>query len=122
VYKTATGIALTARLGDAPPRTFEGSRADLDLLLQQAAEAVYRFSQPYRYSDYLEQHGRSEQAIQVISDLATGGARSERGWAYAEWAVFDLNDHASPGCPMPWRRPCLRSITIRSRRNERWRR
>jgi tetratricopeptide (TPR) repeat protein len=95
VYKTATGIALTARLGDAPPRTFEGSRADLDLLLQQAAEAVYRFSQPYRYSDYLEQHGRSEQAIQVISDLATGGARSERGWAYAEWAVFDLNDHAN---------------------------
>jgi tetratricopeptide (TPR) repeat protein len=95
VYKTAAGIALTARLGDAPPRTFEGSRADLDLLLQQAAEAVYRFSQPYRYSDYLEQHGRSEQAIQVISELATGGARSERGWAYAEWSVFDLNDHAN---------------------------
>lgn len=93
VYKTATGLALTARLGDAPPRTLEGSRADLDLLLQQAAEAVYRFSQPYRYSDYLEQHGRPEEAIQVISDLATGGARSERGWAYAEWALFDLNDH-----------------------------
>jgi hypothetical protein len=95
VYKTATGIALTARLGDTPPQTFEGSREELDPLLQQAAEAVYRFSQPYRYSDYLEQHGRSEQAIQVISDLATSGAPSERGWAYAEWAVFDLNDHAN---------------------------
>jgi hypothetical protein len=36
VYKTSTGIAVTARLGDAPPRSFEGSRADLDRLLQQA--------------------------------------------------------------------------------------
>lgn len=95
VYESATGIALTARLGDAPPETFEGSRADLDLLIQQAAEAIYRFSQPYRYSDYLEQHGRTEQAVQVISDLATTGARSERAWAYAEWALFDLNDHAN---------------------------
>lgn len=95
VYKTATGIALTARLGDAPPETFEGSRADLDRLLQQAAEAVYRFSQPYRYSDYLEQHGRTEQAEQVISELATSGVPSERPWAYAEWAVYDLNDHAN---------------------------
>lgn len=39
--------------------------------------------------------GRSEQAVQVNSDLATSGARSERGWAYAEWSVFDLNDHAN---------------------------
>ena len=53
VYKTSTGIAVTARLGDTPPRTFAGSPADLDLLLQQAAESVYRFSQPYRFSVYL---------------------------------------------------------------------
>ena len=93
VYKTSTGIALTARLADTPPRTFEGSTASLDLLLQQAAESVYRFNQPYRFSDYLEQHGRVEEAIGVISDLATNGPPSERGWAYAEWALFDLNDH-----------------------------
>jgi hypothetical protein len=93
VYKTSTGIALTARLGDTPPRTFEGSMASLDPLLQQAAESVYRFNQPYRFSDYLEQHGRVDEAIGVISDLATNGPPSERGWAFGEWALFDLNDY-----------------------------
>ena len=67
--------------------------ASLDLLLQQAAESVYRFNQPYRFSDYLEQHGRVEEAIGVISHLATNGPPSERGWAYAEWALFNLNDY-----------------------------
>jgi tetratricopeptide (TPR) repeat protein len=94
VYKTSTGIAVTARLGDAPPQTFEGLRADLDKLLQQAAESVYRFNQPYRFSSFLEQHGRLDEAIEVISGLASGGPRSERGWAYAQWAQFDVNDHA----------------------------
>jgi tetratricopeptide (TPR) repeat protein len=94
VYKTSTGIAVTARLGDAPPQTFEGSRADLDKLLQQAAESVYRFNQPYRFSSFLEQHGRLDEAIEVISELASSGPRSERGWAYAQWAQFDINDHA----------------------------
>ena len=93
VFKTSTGIAVTARLGDTPPRTFEGSPADLDRLLQQAAESVYRFNQPYRFSDYLEQHGRVDEAVGVISDLATNGPPSERGWAYAEWAVFNTNDY-----------------------------
>ncbi len=96
VYKTSGGVAVTARLGGTPARTFEGPRADLDLLLQQAAESIYRFNQPYRFSDYLEQHGRVDEAIAVISDLATNGPPGERGWAYAEWGLFDLNDHGDP--------------------------
>jgi len=95
VYRTSTGIAVIARLGDAPPQTFEGSPADLDRLLQQAAESVYRFNQPYRFSDYLEQHGRVEEAIGVISDLATNGPPIERAWAYGQWAIFELNDYAN---------------------------
>ncbi|HEY5411428.1 MAG TPA: hypothetical protein VIJ94_11960 [Caulobacteraceae bacterium] len=93
VYKTSAGVAVTARLGDTPPRTFEGSRAEVDSLVQQAAESIYRFSQPYRYSGYLEQHDRVADAMSVISDLATNGPASERGWAYAEWALFELNDY-----------------------------
>ncbi|HEX3846226.1 MAG TPA: hypothetical protein VHV81_02515 [Steroidobacteraceae bacterium] len=92
VYKSEKGFALTARLGDMPPRTFEGGRGDIDSLEQQAAEAVYRFSQPYRYASYLEQHGRPEESVRVLSDLATKGPRSERGWAYALWSTFEVND------------------------------
>ena len=106
VLNTPTGIAITARVGDAPPETFTGPRGDFDKLAQQAAESVFRQSQPYRFAEYLDTHDRSEEAVQVISDLAAHGPVSERGWAYASWALMDVNDrgdvaaarlHASKG-------------------------
>ena len=93
VLKTPDGIALTARIGDSPPQTFMGPEASFDDLAQKAAEAVFRISQTYRYAEYLDLHGRAEEAFPVIADLATNGPASERGWAYAEWAELDLNDH-----------------------------
>ena len=93
VYNSPAGVALTARFGDDPPKTFEGPPASLDALEQQAAEAVYRNSQPYRFAQYLDQHGRVDEAIAVISELATKGPLSEQGWAYSQWALFDQNDH-----------------------------
>ena len=93
VYDTPTGVAVTARLGDDAPQTFQGPASDLDALEQQAAEAVYRNSQPYRFAQYLDQHARVDQAFAVISDLAAHGPPGEHGWAYARWSAFDLNDH-----------------------------
>lgn len=90
------GIALTARMGDAPPKTFTGPVASFDDLARQAAEAVYRDSQPYRYAEYLDNEGRWDEAFKVISDLATNGPPVERGWAYAKWAVMDITDHGDP--------------------------
>src|SRR5262249_28345385 len=83
IYRTEHGIALTARLGTIPPRTFLGSRGEIDALTQQAAESIYRSSQPYRFSDYLEQHGRLDEAFEVISELARSGPPGERPWAYS---------------------------------------
>ena len=93
VLRTPTGIALTARIGDAPPETFTGAAADFDTLAQKAAEAVYRQSQPYRFAEYLDEHFRWPEAFAVISDLAANGPESERGWAYGKWALMDVNDH-----------------------------
>lgn len=93
VLTTPTGIAITARMGDAPPQTFTGPADAFDDLAQKAAEAVYRANQPYRYVEYLDKQGRWDEAFAVVSDLATHGPPSERGWAYARWAVMDLNDH-----------------------------
>jgi tetratricopeptide (TPR) repeat protein len=93
VLRTPTGIALTARFGDAPPQTFTGPETAFDELARQAAEAVYRASQPYRYAEYLDGHGRSEEAFAVAADLAANGPQSERGWAYSKWAIMDLNNH-----------------------------
>jgi tetratricopeptide (TPR) repeat protein len=96
VIATPTGIALTARMGDAPPKTFTGPVTAFDDLARQAAEAVYRDSQPYRYAEYLENTGRLDEAFKVIADLATNGPIEERGWAYAKWAVMDITDHGDP--------------------------
>jgi tetratricopeptide (TPR) repeat protein len=92
VFKTADGIAFTARLGNTPPQTFTGADAKIDDLAQQAAEAIYRDSQPYRFSQYLDQHGRIAEAFAVIAKLATDGPHDERGWAYAQLSLMDTND------------------------------
>jgi tetratricopeptide (TPR) repeat protein len=91
VFRTPAGIAITARLGDEPPQTFTGPQSDIDTLAQKAAEAVYRTSQPYRYAEFLAQHGRGPEAFSVLADLAANGPLSERGWAYTQWGLNDLN-------------------------------
>jgi len=58
IYRAANGIAVTARAGDDASPTFTGADADLDKLIQQAAEAVYRSTQPYRYGIWLQRIGR----------------------------------------------------------------
>jgi tetratricopeptide (TPR) repeat protein len=93
VVRTASGIAVTARLGDAPPKSFAGPESDFDSLARQAAEAVYRGSQPYRYAQYVAAQGRTAEALAVISDLAISGPPGERGWAYTEWGTLDMNGH-----------------------------
>ena len=92
VVRTPTGIAVTARLGDTAPQTFTGAEGDFDRLARQAAEAVYRTSQPYRYANYVDQQGRHDEAFAVMSDLATNGPPSERAWAYAGWGMMDQGD------------------------------
>jgi len=93
VIRTADGIALAARLGDTPPQTFTGPEAKIDDLAQQAAEAIYRGSQPYRFGAYLDQHGRTAEAFAVITQLATHSPRGERSWAYAQLSLMDVGDH-----------------------------
>ena len=100
VLTTPTGIAVTARMGDAPPQTFTGPATAFDDLARQAAEAVYLANQPYRYAEYLENEGRWDEAFKVISDLATNGPLGERGWAYAKWAVMDITDHGDPAAAL----------------------
>jgi tetratricopeptide (TPR) repeat protein len=110
VVRTATGIAVTARLGDAPPKTFAGPESDFDNLARQAAEAVYRGSQPYRYAQYIAAQGRNAEAFAVISDLATNGPPGERSWAYIEWGMLDLKNEGDLAAAI---RHCQKALTYR---------
>jgi len=86
IYRTASGISVTARAGDAG-ETASGNETDLDKLLQQAAEKIYQRTQPYRYAVFLEggAHGTQAQiarARDILNGLVTEGSSLERAWAY----------------------------------------
>jgi hypothetical protein len=82
IYRTDSGIAVTARAGSDTSPTFQGKEADLDKLIQQAAEAVYRSTQPYRYAVYLDAHDRAADAKAIYEQLLVNGSAEDRAWAY----------------------------------------
>jgi tetratricopeptide (TPR) repeat protein len=86
VVRTASGLQLTARAGEEAGSTIPGAEADIDALIAQSAEALYRRTQPYRYAVYLASKGRREEAIAAYAALAQSGAPEDRAWAYAGWA------------------------------------
>jgi tetratricopeptide (TPR) repeat protein len=82
VYRSGSGLAVTARAGETPGKTVQGSDADLDKLIGKAAEGVYAEIQPYRYATFLSSTGRTEEGLKAFGELAQTGPLEERGWAY----------------------------------------
>jgi tetratricopeptide (TPR) repeat protein len=82
VYRTATGIAVAARVGGDAVPTVTGTEAELDALLQQTAEAIYSRTQPYRYGLHFYTTGRRPQAKTALNALVATGPAQERFWAY----------------------------------------
>jgi tetratricopeptide (TPR) repeat protein len=80
IYRTPTGIAVTARARDAGT-TFTGKDTDLDGLLQKAAESIYAETQPYRYAAFLSQFDRNPEAMSVLTRLSSDASPTERAWA-----------------------------------------
>lgn len=81
VFRTPTGLTITARTGANVGDSFSGGEADLNRLLQQSAEAIYRRTQPYRFAFYLYQHGRSDEGLADFIALADGPAGADRLYA-----------------------------------------
>ena len=86
VVRTASGLQITARAGAASGQTVQGPETDMDALVGQAAEALYRQTQPYRYAVYLASKGRRDEASASFAALARSGVREDRPWAYTGWA------------------------------------
>ncbi|THD55995.1 hypothetical protein [Phenylobacterium sp.] len=86
VVRGPAGLQITARSGAADAQEIQGPEVDLDGLIGQAAEALYRQTQPYRYGVYLASLGRHEEAAAVFASLAKSGPAEDRPWAYAGWA------------------------------------
>ena len=85
VVRNADGtVSLTVRAGSGGAVTRTGSEAELSGLLQQAAEAVFHKTQPFRYSKFLEASGRADEAMAVAVELAANGPVEEKPWAWAQ--------------------------------------
>ena len=95
LYRTPTGLTLAARTGTAAAVAHAGaSEAELDRMIQGAAESVYATTQPYRYAIYLRRNGDAKslrKAMQVLEGLTRTADEVDRIWAYNGLSVA-LND------------------------------
>ncbi len=85
VFRTAAGIDITARTGGQSGETVRGAEADFDTLMQNAAESIYRRTQPYRYSVYVVNEGRPHSydiSNAVLRGLLDYGPPGEAKWAH----------------------------------------
>jgi tetratricopeptide (TPR) repeat protein len=92
LYRTPTGLALEARTGAAPARSHPGAEADIDAMVEAAAEDVYATTQPYRYAVWLGQsafkaggvdQSRMARSQALMRHLLTTGDPIDRIWAAA---------------------------------------
>jgi tetratricopeptide (TPR) repeat protein len=74
-------LALSIRVGDRPGHRFLAPDGDLDPLLTQAAEHVTRSLTPLRYAAWLDQHGRSPEAIAILRDASHRGSAESKAAA-----------------------------------------
>jgi tetratricopeptide (TPR) repeat protein len=89
IVRTASGVSLTARTGVEGAESATGSEAELDGLVRQLSEKVYRLTQPYRYAIYLASHDRLAEAVPVLKAVAeTGPTRLDRAFGYADWGLL----------------------------------
>ncbi|MDB5432241.1 MAG: hypothetical protein JWP35_3357 [Caulobacter sp.] len=94
VFRRPDGqITVNVRTGSLGSHSFTGPEADLDTLLESAAEAVFKDTQPFRYSKFLEKKGRIDEAMAVVRELAETGPASEKPWAWAQISnLLELSD------------------------------
>jgi tetratricopeptide (TPR) repeat protein len=88
VWRTPTGIAVSARAGSEPARKFTGAEAELDSLVDKTAEHIYARTQPYRYIVYLTEQNRNAEALVAARALALNGPPEEKPWGYSVWGLI----------------------------------
>ena len=90
LWRAQGRLTLAVRSG-ANTYEFTGPEAALPHLIAQAAERVYRDTQPYRYGVLLMEQGRPE-ARAVFRNLALNGPASEKPWAWMGWGLTMTGD------------------------------
>jgi tetratricopeptide (TPR) repeat protein len=85
-------LVATVRAGEEPGGQLVQADGNVDAALQKAAEHVYADVYPARYAFWLDQHGRTEEAIPLLRRLSaegTGESRSAALFRLQTIGVFD---------------------------------
>ena len=80
-------LTLTVRYGDQPGTTATGSTKDMDKLLEQSAENLFKAVQPLRFADYLSQHGHLDEGAAIAKALTQKENNKDAALAYLSLAV-----------------------------------
>jgi tetratricopeptide (TPR) repeat protein len=86
-------LTLNIRVGDRPGVRLTQADGDLEALLGKAAEQVYGSREPLLYADWLDQHGRTPEAVNLARRVANRGKlgdRIEALWKLAFYQQADL--------------------------------
>ena len=92
VWRDGDGVSVVARAGAEEGRVFAGKEADLDALLQKAAETVFEKTQPYRYADYLMTHGQIKPMVALLKETIATSPPVQQAWFYALWSNLPDNN------------------------------
>ena len=91
IYRSSDGLTVVARAGDVSNIVIAGREQDLDALLRETAEVIYRRTQPYRYAVWLTRHDRLDEAMQVMRQLLSVGDSTDRLFALSGLGSFTTN-------------------------------
>ena len=78
---------LTARSVMAARLSVTGAEKNVNALVVQLAEQVYRTTQPFRYTMYLIGQNRGDEAMPILRELSLHGDHDDSMWAYNRWAA-----------------------------------
>jgi len=82
IYRTRVGISISVRESGDGGDTVTGSEANLEALVEKAAESIYARTQPYRYAVYVQYRGRVDAARRAYrAIIANDASPRERAWA-----------------------------------------
>jgi tetratricopeptide (TPR) repeat protein len=101
VVRAGQGLTVMVRAGGKPGTRFDGADADLDGLMQKAAEALFRQFEPLRYADYLADQNRFGEVVAVLRPLSLSGPPLSRARALTSWAeALDFDGDARDALPV----------------------
>ena len=82
IYRTKAGLSISVRASGDGGSTVTGSEANLDALVEKAAEGLYASTQPYRYAVYVQFRGHVDEAKRAYRTIiANDTSTRERAWA-----------------------------------------